>query len=251
MDGKTLRQRITSGAPVKGAMIFEMYAPGMATILKVAGCEFAIYDMEHSAVSFETIKMQCAVARGAGLPVITRVPSGDHTFLSRALDCGSTGVMVPMVESAEQARAIVEATRYPPAGRRGAAFGFAHDGYALGASTDKVAAANANTVVVVQIETERGIDAVEQIAAVDGVDVLFIGQNDLTNFLGVPGDFAHSKMKAAMARMIAAAQASNKCLGAMVTSAAMAAEYRALGFNMIAAGTDQGLLIGAIKAVHA
>jgi 2-dehydro-3-deoxyglucarate aldolase/4-hydroxy-2-oxoheptanedioate aldolase len=247
----TLRQRITSGAPVKGAMIFEMYSPGMATILKVAGCEFAIYDMEHSAVGFETIKAQCAVARGAGLPVITRVPSGDPSNLSRALDCGSTGVMIPMVESAEQARAIVEATHYPPAGRRGAAFGFAHDGYAPGSSRDKVAAANANTVVVVQIESEHGIDAVEAIAAVDGVDVLFFGQNDLTNFLGIPGDFAHPKLKAATARMIAAAKANKKCLGAMVTSAAMAAEYRALGFTLIAAGTDHGLLMGAIKAIHA
>jgi 2-keto-3-deoxy-L-rhamnonate aldolase RhmA len=159
--------------------------------------------------------------------------------------------MIPMVDSAEQAKKIVEATHYPPVGRRGAAFSFSHDHFMPGAPADKVKAANERIMVIAQIETERGVAEVEKIAAIDGIDVLWIGHFDLSNFLGIPGQFDHPKFKEALKRVVGAAKANKKGLGYMATSPALAAEWRGMGFNMIAAGTDPGLIINGVKGILA
>jgi 2-dehydro-3-deoxyglucarate aldolase/4-hydroxy-2-oxoheptanedioate aldolase len=154
-----------------------------------------------------------------------------------------------MVESAAQAKAIAEATRYPPRGRRGAAFGFAHDHYAVGAPADKIRHADSRNLVIAQIETERGVQHVEEIAAVEGIDVLWVGHFDLTNFLGIPGEFENAKYIAAIKHVVAAARRHKKGLGFMPADARWAAEYKAHGFNVMATGTDHGMLTASVKAL--
>jgi 2-keto-3-deoxy-L-rhamnonate aldolase RhmA len=249
MAPKSLKQRVMAREPALGAMIFEFYSPGLAQILKLAGCEFVIYDMEHTGLGLETLKQQVAACRGVAIAPMVRVPRGEYHFIARALDVGAQGVMVPMVEGRTQAQAIVEATRYPPLGRRGAAFGFAHDDYAAGDPADKIAAAHARNLLIAQIETERGLAAVEEIAAVDGIDVLWVGHFDLTNFLGIPGQFDHPHYLEAVARVVAAGRKFDKGLGFMPTDAAWARRYRDLGFNMMAAGTDIALLSAGMRAI--
>ncbi len=244
-----LRSRVTAGETVAGAMVFEFFSPGMPQILRNAGCEFGLFDMEHTGLGFETVKWLVAASRGVGLAPMVRVPVSGYTWLARALDIGAVGVMVPMVESPEQARSIVEATRYPPLGRRGAAFSVAHDRYTGGDVVDKIRQANAENLVIAQIESERGLDHAEAIAAVDGIDVLWLGHFDLTNFLGIPGDFAHSRFEAAVHRITAAARAEGKGLGFMASDEHWVAWARAQGFNMIAAGLDQTLLTTAVSAL--
>lgn len=169
-----------------GTMVFEFFTPSMPALLATTGAEFAIYDMEHSGASVETIRTVLAASRGP-LPVpLVRVPATEYHFLARVLDSGALGLMVPMVESKSQAEAIVESTTYPPHGRRGAAFGFAHDDYERGDLTEKVGALNARRLLIAQIESERGLAHLEEIAAVPGIDVLWVGHFDLTNFLGIP-----------------------------------------------------------------
>jgi len=148
----------------------------------------------------------------------------------------------------ETARAIVAATRYPPQGVRGAAFGVAHDDYRPGDVPTKVRRANAHTLVIAMIETAPGIEQVEAIAAVPGVDVLWLGHYDLTNSLGVPGDFAHPRFRAAVDRLIAAANAAGKPLGYMARSVAEARAMRARGFRMLAYSGDIWLLQDALAA---
>ena len=114
--------------------------------------------MEHTGLGYETLKWLFASCRGLPIEPMVRVPRGEYTWLARALDLGARGVMIPMVESAEQARSIVEACRYPPVGRRGAAFGFAQCDYLGGDVGQKIAEANARTMVIAQIETERGLE---------------------------------------------------------------------------------------------
>lgn len=244
-----LRDRVKAGEAVKGAMAFEFFSPGVPQLMALSGASFVIYDMEHSGASIETLKTQVACCRGAGVTPLARPPVSDYHFMARLLDIGMKGVMVPMVESAAEAARIVEACRYPPAGRRGAAFGFAHDGYAPGAPADKIAAANAETLVIAQVETERGLAAVDEIAAVDGVDVIWIGQFDLTNFLGVPGQFDAPVYREACATIAAAARRHGKALGAMAANPDWAADYRAEGFEMIAAGPDQAALVAGLRAI--
>lgn len=247
----SLRQRVMAGETVLGAMIFECFTPGIAQIMKLAGCEYVIYDMEHTGTGYETIKTQVAHCRGLGVSPMVRVPRSDYDYLSRALDVGCEGVMIPMVNSAEEACDIVEATRYPPVGRRGAAFGFAHDHYEPGLPLNKIKAANANNLVIAQIETEHGLDNVEDIAAVDGIDVLWVGHFDLTNFLGIPGQFESKVYKDALKRVVKAGQKHGKGLGFMASDGSWARDYRQLGFNMLAAGTDHGLLMAGVREIVA
>ncbi len=244
---QSLRKRALGGELVLGSMLFEFFSPGIAQILKHAGAEFVIYDMEHTGIGFETIKTQVAHCRGLDIAPMVRVPRGEYHFLARALDIGCHGVMIPMVESVAQASAIVEATHYPPRGRRGAAFAFAHDDYAAGEPLAKMQAADARALVIAQIETERGLENVEQIAAIDGIDVLWLGHFDLTNFLGIPGQFDNPVYVNAVKRIVAAGRKHQKGLGFMAATPELAHQYKALGFNMLGTGTDPALLMAGVK----
>jgi 2-keto-3-deoxy-L-rhamnonate aldolase RhmA len=164
VEKESLRARAMDGESVRGAMVFEFFTPGIAQILKLAGCEYVIYDMEHAGFSIEQLKVQCAHCRALGIAPMVRVPRGEYHFLARALDVGAQGIMVPMVDSAAAARHIAESTHYPPSGRRGAAFGFAHDDYRGGDPVSIMSAANKQNLIIAQIETECGLAEVEDIA---------------------------------------------------------------------------------------
>jgi 2-keto-3-deoxy-L-rhamnonate aldolase RhmA len=249
MARNSIRQRALKGDTVLGSMVFEFFTPGIAPVLKLAGAEYVIYDMEHAGFSIEALKVQVSHCRGVGIAPMVRVPSSDYHFLARALDVGAQGVMVPMVNSVEQAKAIAEATHYPPRGRRGAAFGFAHDDYEPGDPASKMRAADARNLIIAQIETERGLDAVEGIAAVDGIDCLWLGHFDLTNFMGIPGQFDNPAYLSAVKRIVAAGRKHKKALGFMAADTTWAKQYKKLGFNMIATGTDHGILMAGVRNI--
>lgn len=247
MQPNLIKHDVLAGRNVAGAMVFEFFSPGLSAILANAGCRFVLYDMEHTGLGFETLKWLFASCRGLPIEPMVRVPRGEYTWLARALDLGARGVMIPMVESPEQAAAIVQACRYPPMGRRGAAFGFAHDDYTDGDVADKLQRANERTLVIAQIETERGLEHVEAIAAVDGVDVLWVGQFDLSNFMGIPAQFDDPRFDAALRHVAAVARSHGKAAGFMATNRAWIERVRAMGYSMIAVGTDPALLGAAVR----
>jgi 2-dehydro-3-deoxyglucarate aldolase/4-hydroxy-2-oxoheptanedioate aldolase len=247
MKENTVKKSLAGGGRAFGSMVFEFFTPGMPRILANAGAEFALYCLEHTGAGFETLKPQFSLCRALGVVPLVRVPGTEYDFIARALDCGALGVMVPLVDDAEQARFIVSCTRYPPAGRRGAAFGFAHDDYQGGDVVEKMRMIHERTLVIAMIETARGLQNVEAIAAVPGVDVLWLGHFDLTNFLAIPGNFSHPRYREAVKRIVAAAQNNGKAAGYMAADEALGREYLGHGFRMIATGTDQGMLQAAIQ----
>jgi 2-keto-3-deoxy-L-rhamnonate aldolase RhmA len=247
MKPNAIKKDVLAGKTVAGAMIFEFFSPGMSALLANAGCRFVLYDMEHTGLGFETLKWLFSSCRGLAVEPMVRVPRGEYTWLARALDLGARGVMIPMVESPEQARSIVQACRYPPIGRRGAAFGFAQCDYLGGDVGEKIRRYNERTMVIAQIETERGLEQVDEIAAVDGIDVLWVGHFDLSNFMGIPGRFDDPRFDAAMRKVAAVARRHGKAAGFMATDAAWIARAREMGYTMIAGGTDTGLLELALK----
>jgi 2-keto-3-deoxy-L-rhamnonate aldolase RhmA len=242
MTGNPVKERLAAGGTALGSMVFEFFTPGIARICANAGAEFVMYCMEHTGAGYETLKPQLALCRAVGVAPLVRVPATEYHFVARALDAGALGVMVPLVDTAEQARHIVSFSRYPPQGRRGAAFGFAHDDYQGGDVLQKMQAIHARTLVICMIETRAGLDNVEAIAGVDGVDVLWLGHFDLTNFLGIPGQFSHPQYRDAVKRIAAAAKKHGKAAGYMAADEALGGEYLEQGFRMIATGTDQALL---------
>ncbi len=246
MRNNPVKACLAGGGTAFGAMIFEFFTPGIAQIVRAAGADFILYDMEHSGIDIEGMKIQLSACRGLDLVPLVRVPTLQTQFITRCLDLGAMGVMVPMVETADQARAIVEATRYPPSGRRGAAFGVAHDDYLGGAVTEKIAAAHERTTVIALVETAIGLANVDAIAAVDGVDIIWLGHFDLTNFMGIPAQFTHPDYLAAVDTIVAAATRHGKTAGIMAADVAWGRDYRQKGFRAIAYGLDLALFQGTL-----
>lgn len=239
---KPLKSNIMSGQTVAGAMVFEFFTPGISQILANSGARFAIYDMEHTGLGFETLKWLFATCRGLPIEPMVRVPTGEYTWIARALDIGARGVMVPMVEDRAQAERLAQACRYPGLGRRGAAFGFAQCDYKGGDVGEKMRLYHDRTLLIAQIETEKSLQNVEDIAAVDGVDVLWVGHFDLSNFMGIPGQFDHPDFLAAMKHVAQVAKKHGKIAGFMATDKAWIERAKTMGYSMLAAGTDTALL---------
>jgi len=242
------KRRLAANELTLGTMVFEAFTPGIAQIAAVAGAQFLLYDMEHSSVGFETMKAQFAAARGLPVVPLVRVPAGEYHFIARALDAGAHGVMVPMVDSVDQARHAVACSHYPPLGRRGAAFGMAHDDYLPGTPKEKIAAAHARTVLIALVETPGGVADADAIAALPGVDMLWLGHFDLTNFMGIPGEFEHPDYLAAVTRVVEAARRHGKPAGILALDDGWARRYHALGFRVFACGLDVQLLQSALAA---
>jgi 2-keto-3-deoxy-L-rhamnonate aldolase RhmA len=241
----SLKERLRRDGKVFGPMIFEFFSPGMPAIVAGSGADFILFDMEHTGLGYETLKHMIAGCRGLDVAPLVRVPTGEYHFIARALDLGAHGIMVPMVESRAQAEHIAACAHYPPFGRRGAAFGVAHDGYrAQPISTMEIA--RERTLVIAQIETAKGLENVEDIAATDGVDVIWLGHFDLTNFLGIPGQFQNPIYLDAIKRIVDAAQASKKIAGFLVPDDSWATEYWKHGFRMLGVGPDHVLFQNAL-----
>jgi 2-dehydro-3-deoxyglucarate aldolase/4-hydroxy-2-oxoheptanedioate aldolase len=229
MKENTVKRRLAQGGVAIGTMMMEFATTGVARIAAEAGAEFAVFDMEHTGWSMETIRMLMATARAADIVPMVRVPTLQYHFISRVLDVGAMGLVVPLVSDAEQARLIVQCAQYPPAGRRGVAFGVAHDDYRGGDLIEKIRQTNEELLIITQIETAEGLANVERIAAVDGIDALWIGQFDLTTALGIPAQFDHPEFLGATRRVVAACRQNGKT-----------AVLGAINVDQLCAGPSQG-----------
>ena len=178
--------------------------------------------------------------QAADLPTIVRVPSKEYHHIARAADMGAEGVMLPMVGSPEEARAILDCLKYVPDGRRGVALGIAHDRYLPGPTLDKLAAANRRTTLFAQIETRQGVENADALAALHGVDCLWIGHFDLSCSLGIPGQFEHRDFTDAVKAVTKACQKHDKALGRLVPTVDEAVAMRAAGFDSCAIPATSG-----------
>jgi 2-dehydro-3-deoxyglucarate aldolase/4-hydroxy-2-oxoheptanedioate aldolase len=243
-----LRAHVGTKAAKLGTFIFQFAVPGIGQILKAAGAQFAVLDMEHTGFGFDTARAAVSSMRAADLPLIVRVPSKAYDHIARAMDIGADGVMVPMVSSVEQAVQALRTVKYFPQGHRGVAMGLAHDGYRRDGGTlaERFAEHNARTLVILQVEDGAGADAADSIAALDGVDVLWIGHNDLSVALGKPGDFTDPAFIAAEEKTIAACRKHGKSAGRLARDAAEAVELNRRGYDWVSIAGDVMLLQGAL-----
>ena len=243
-----LKERLAAGETCFGTMVFEFLAPGLPSLAKRSGAEFLVYDMEHSAVTMESIGQQLALCRGCGVVPIVRPATALQHLVGPILDAGALGIKIPNVETAQQAEQIVRWTRYPPNGDRGAAFGLAHDDYGSGNQVETMRAADANIIILAQIESERGLDGVEAIMAVPGIDVAWLGHFDLTNSMGIPGEFEHPQFLAALDRIVNAADRNGKSAGFLAANADVGRAWMARGFRAVLVSRDTMLFAHALRS---
>jgi 2-dehydro-3-deoxyglucarate aldolase/4-hydroxy-2-oxoheptanedioate aldolase len=240
-----LRARLRAGEPVLGTMVFEFNTPGIQRILGTAGSDFVIVDLEHTGWSLDAVRPLLAAAGPRPVSPIVRTQGSERHLISPALDAGAVGVMVPMVEDASQARGVVEAARFRPAGGRG--FGLVYPDQVAGGIEPALAAIEAETVVILQIESAAAVDRVDEIGATAGVDVLWVGEFDLSSSMGIAGAIDDPRVAAAEERVVAACRSAGLAAGVLVADVDAARSKLELGFTMIAVGTDIGLYGGAVR----
>lgn len=240
------KRALAAGRTTLGTMVCEFLTSNVPRLVRSAGADWVLYDLEHSGFGIDRLRDLLPATNAAGVVPLVRVPDAVYDAISRALDLGALGVLVPACESAEEARFVVECARFPPLGKRG--FGLLYqDVWEPTGLPDTLAKANAETLVMVQIETAAGLEAAEEIAAVDGVDVLWIGQFDLTASLGIPGQLDTDRFREAVARVLAAARDEGKHVGMVCATVEDCRAMLAQGLSIVGYSFDTWLLEGALR----
>ncbi|CAG2153866.1 2-dehydro-3,6-dideoxy-6-sulfogluconate aldolase [Cupriavidus yeoncheonensis] len=222
----------------------------IAVLAKSAGFDSLYIDLEHSSFSLETTSQICMASFNLGVAPFVRLASTAPEYIGRVLDGGAVGIIAPHIQSAADAEAVVRAAKYPPLGTRSFTGSLPQLEFRSYPSTEIFSALNQSTVVMAMIESADALDAVEEIAAVDGVDVLFIGTNDLCASLGIPGQLDHPRVREAYVRTIDACRKRGKHvgIGGLVSNPKLAAEFVELGARYVSTGTDLSFLSSAANA---
>jgi 2-dehydro-3-deoxyglucarate aldolase/4-hydroxy-2-oxoheptanedioate aldolase len=239
-----LRQRLASHDTLYGTFL-GLGSALAAEACALAGFDWLLVDLEHGSGGESALIPQQLAADAHHVPMLVRVESEDRIRAGRVLDMGATGVMFPRLESASEAEQALRHLYYPPLGDRGVATYNRACGFGL--HPEKLATANESIVGVIQIENSRALERIDEIAAVPGIDVLFIGPRDLSHDLGVPGDTSSPIFQDALKRVLAAAEATGTAVGILAPDATIARQYADQGFRFIGIGSDATLLVQAGK----
>jgi 4-hydroxy-2-oxoheptanedioate aldolase len=244
-----LRRRILEGETLYGSFL-QLGSAVAAEILAHAGFDWVIIDLEHGAGTEADVMASLLAVTSTPTTALVRPQSGERVRIGRALDHGAHGLMIPRVDVPDQAREAISFMRFPPAGIRGLAL--STRGAGLGERTHaEVAGINEQLVGIIQIESPSAVEHAAEIAAIDGVDVLFVGPTDLSHSLGIPGQFDHPDYLAAIGRTVAAAEASGKATGILLRDTNTLARHLELGFRFIGIGADGSFIAAGARAVTA
>jgi 2-keto-3-deoxy-L-rhamnonate aldolase RhmA len=224
---------LREGGVPAGHMIMEFGTRGIAKILEGAGIDFVVIDMEHTGFDTERVADLVAWFKATDIAPFVRVPQNLYHLIARTMDAGVLGVMVANVESGEAAQSVVDAVKYAPLGKRGLGLGTAHNDYAPPNPPEYLEYANRNTTVICQIESEAGLANLDAIAATRGVDVLWVGHFDLTQSMGIVGQFSNPRFIAALERVVEAARRHGKLSAIQPGSMEQAEAWWRLGFHVL------------------
>ena len=243
------RVRLEAGELALGVGIRQSRTVDIAAIMKACGYDWLFLDLEHNSMDLDTAVQISVAALGAGIAPIARVPAGQHWLATRILDGGGLGIVMPHVDTADEAREIADRLRYPPRGHRSIAGGLPHFGYAPISTADATAGIDAATLVVVMLETPNAIANADAIAAVPGIDSLLIGTSDLSIELGIPGQFEDERIVAAYRKVVDACRAHGKFAGiGGIYDDNLLRRYIAMGVRLVIGGADLGFMISAATA---
>lgn len=242
------KDRLAEGRSLLG-LWQALATPYTAEISAGAGYDWLLFDGEHAPNTLQTLLAQLHAVSRFPVEPVARVPFGDPVLIKQYLDIGFRTLLVPMVESARQARDLVSAMRFPPIGTRGVASATSRASD-FGARPDYLATIHLSLTLIVQIESRTGLDAIDEIAAVEGVDALFVGPADLAASLGHLGNPRHEVVQDAIRHALYRVKAAGKFSGIFALSPDDAAERIRQGVNFVSLGTDIGLLANGARALR-
>lgn len=241
MKPNRFREAIAAGRVPLGHMVWEFGTRGITKLIESADVDFLLFDMEHSGFGIERIFDLISWSKSSPFAPMVRVPQAQYHFLARVMDAGALGVMVANVESAAQARDIVDAVKYAPLGKRGVGLGTSHTDYLVPDPPTYFRESNENTVVICQIESPTGVFHCEAIADTPGVDVLWVGHFDLSQSMGIPGDFQHPEFLASLRRVVDTARSRGLRAGIQPGNLDQARQWRDLGFDVFSWSADSAV----------
>jgi 2-keto-3-deoxy-L-rhamnonate aldolase RhmA len=241
------RERLRSGKAVSGPIVSEVRTVGPIKALALAGHDFVWLDMEHAMFGWETIQTLVQYARAVGIAPLVRVTELSYPLVARALDSGAIGVVVPRVETVGQVEAAVRYAYYPPIGRRGAG-GEGRNAYERKTAAESLAEGNELSSLIVQVETVAAVERIDELAAVDGVDVICVGPQDLSISLGIPGQFDDPTFVEAVTHVIQRVSAAGKVAGMVERDARRFERWHAAGGRFFACNSDGNMFYLAAKA---
>lgn len=244
-----LKIKIKEKSVALGTMLSEVATPNIARIMKTAGFEFIIIDCEHGYFDFSQIACIVAVGNGFKIPVIIRIPTIEREAITKVLDIGADGLLVPMVNNVQDAEQVVKFAKYAPLGSRGVSTTRAHTNYDPPLLTEYIKSANMRTILLVQLETREAISSAHKIAAVDGVDGLMIGPNDLAMDMGLPGQFETPEMDSAITSVVAAAKEAGKSSGIITSNISFLHKCMDKGMNLFSCNSEVGMMLKAAKGI--
>lgn len=251
MKENQLLARLRAGEVPIGHMIWEFGTRGVARMTELAGLDFVLLDTEHGAFSPDEIADLIAWFRATDVTPLVRVPQMAFPMIPRSLDAGAQGIMMPNVKNAPMARQVVQASKYAPQGQRGLGLGGAVTAYETGEPRSQMDAVNAGISTICQIESTEALDNLDDIASVPGVDVLWVGQADLSQSLGIPGQFDDPDFLEAMRAVVACSRRHGLGAGVQPGSPAQCADWLDLGFNVISYSVDTALYTEALSQARA
>jgi 4-hydroxy-2-oxoheptanedioate aldolase len=246
----TVKEKLARDEVVASMTVRLVRGVEIARIARTAGFDTLYVDMQHSSLSFESCGEICMAGLQVGIAPFVRVPANTPEFISRVLDGGALGVIAPDIRSASDARAVVRAAKFPPLGERSNPGALPHVHYRAFPAAELNAALNTATMIIVQIESAAALAAVDDIAAVEGVDILLIGLNDLLADRGIPGEYDNPWVREAYAATIAACRRHGKhCgVGGLASRPDLMAEFVKQGARYVSTGTDLAFLLSACAA---
>jgi 2-keto-3-deoxy-L-rhamnonate aldolase RhmA len=227
-------------------MFLQMGSAVAADIASRAGLDWVLIDLEHGAGTEADLLGQLQAMAGRDVPAVVRVESCVRIRIGRALDLGAAGIMVPQVNTPQVAQELAASLRYPPTGIRGVALSARGAGYGEAGHGDVSAIGDA-LLGIAQVETATAVSNAAEIAAVDGVDVLFVGPSDLSHSLGVPGSFDSDTYLKAIGQIVEAARSQGKALGVHLPNISAAGRYLELGFTFVSIAGDGGILTAGVR----
>ena len=245
----SMREQLDDGQLVLCMALTQARTADIPTIAAAAGFDAVYVDLEHTATSLETTSLLCSAAIGAGITPLVRVPAHDHQYLTRCLDVGAMGVIVPHVETRAEAETIVDACRFPPRGHRSVSGPNPASRYRAMPQQELLDFFDAQTIVAVMVETPGAVERADEIASVVGLDMVMLGPHDLTAEMGILGQFRDDTFLDAVRTVAEACRDHGKIFGiAGIRDLELLAEFVGLGLRFVSAGTDAGFMTEAASA---
>jgi 2-dehydro-3-deoxyglucarate aldolase/4-hydroxy-2-oxoheptanedioate aldolase len=249
MKTNTVKQALRQGRLQLGTSFAQLRSQDVVRILAAAGFDWAFLDGEHGGFDQETLQDLCRIAVKVGLSPIVRVADLQYSLIVRALDCGAEGVIFPRVEDPALLEKAVSWTKYPPVGIRGMGLMPLHVDFEPVSIPQIMEHMNREQMVVLQIETVRALDARDELLSVPNVDAVMIGPVDLTISLGVPGEFEHPKMLAAVEKIVESCLQHGVIPGAQARNIPLAKRWRDMGMLFVGCSSETGMLFDGAKAI--